>query len=105
MHVFALCAFSLCRGFSRKLNDLVKLHQDQHEEETAGARRKKAASKEKFEPKNWKALTAHQLSKMTPMERSRYLVVNSRLLALTTLFVHYSMSQHQRTLQTNRWKH
>ena len=73
-HSFSL--LFLYRGFSRKLNDLVKLHQKQHKEEAAGTRtRRAAASKEKFEPKNWKALTAQQLSKMTAMERSRYLVV------------------------------
>jgi len=41
-----------------------------------GDRGKNGARKEKSELKNWKQLTDRQLSKLTPIERSRYMAVS-----------------------------
>jgi ribosome-binding ATPase YchF (GTP1/OBG family) len=55
------------RGFSRKLHQLVKQQIELEKTQLPLQRR------ERYEVKNWKQLTAATLSKMTPIERSRYM--------------------------------
>lgn len=75
-HLHALvfsCCFLACRGFSRKLHEMVKQQKETEAGSAEDVRAKKR--KEKVELKNWKQLTPAQLSKLTPMQRSRYMMV------------------------------
>lgn len=67
------CCFLARRGFSRKLHEMVKQQKETEAGSAVDVRAKKR--KEKVELKNWKQLTPAQLSKLTPMQRSRYMMV------------------------------
>ena len=68
-----LLLFLARRGFSRKLHEMVKQQKETEAGSAVDVRAKKR--KEKVELKNWKQLTPAQLSKLTPMQRSRYMMV------------------------------
>ena len=62
------------RGFTKKLQDMMK--QRSVMEGRGGDKGKDGGRKEKSELRNWKQLTDRQLSKLTPIERSRYMAVS-----------------------------
>ncbi|XP_011404671.2 PREDICTED: protein LKAAEAR1-like [Amphimedon queenslandica] len=60
------------RGFSRKLHEMVRQQKEMEScsnGETRGRKRR-----EKVELKNWKQMTPAELSKLTPMQKSRYMM-------------------------------
>ncbi|XP_064382751.1 uncharacterized protein LOC135331497 [Halichondria panicea] len=56
------------RGFSRKLQDMIKKQRTSIDNDLVTS-----DTKGKFEPRNWKQLSDRELSKLSLMERSRYL--------------------------------
>ncbi|KAL5493225.1 hypothetical protein EMCRGX_G014372 [Ephydatia muelleri] len=60
------------RGYSRKLQDMLKQQQQLDGERGRKEQTRRERSK-KFEPHNWKSLSAKQLTGMSAFERSRYM--------------------------------
>lgn len=63
------------RGYSRKLQDMLKQQQQLDGERGRKEQTRRERSK-KFEPHNWKSLSAKQLTGMSAFERSRYMAVS-----------------------------